>query len=175
MKYYAGVGSRECPPNICKEMTLIASELEDMGYWLRSGGAIGADFSFQKGVKKNAEIWLPTKDFNQDFQDQFPQHIYPMVAPDDIEAWKSVDEFHPDPNKLSDFGRQAMARNWKQIFGDGIASEFVICWTPEGKFKGGTAQALRISEHFEIPIYNMFHHSRKEVLKSINFINTFKN
>ena len=44
---YAGVGSRETPPEILAEMTKIAQELAAKKYSLQSGGAIGADMAFE--------------------------------------------------------------------------------------------------------------------------------
>ena len=35
------------------------------------------------------------------------------------------------------------------------ASKFVVCWTPQGLLKGGTAQALRIATAMNIPIINL--------------------
>ena len=35
------------------------------------------------------------------------------------------------------------------------ASKFVVCWTPGGQLKGGTAQALRIATALNIPIINL--------------------
>jgi predicted Rossmann fold nucleotide-binding protein DprA/Smf involved in DNA uptake len=49
MKYYAGIGSRETPKEICNKMTEIASLLEKQDFVLRSGGANGADSAFEKG------------------------------------------------------------------------------------------------------------------------------
>jgi hypothetical protein len=31
----------------------------------------------------------------------------------------------------------------------------VICWTEGGKPKGGTAQGIRIAEHYGIPVFNL--------------------
>lgn len=35
------------------------------------------------------------------------------------------------------------------------ASKFVVCWTPGGQLKGGTAQTLRIATAMNIPIINL--------------------
>ena len=35
------------------------------------------------------------------------------------------------------------------------ASKFVVCWTPQGLLKGGTAQALRTATALNIPIINL--------------------
>ncbi len=50
-KYYAGIGSRKTPPEMMSLMTDLAARLEEQGWILRSGGAIGADSAFQLGVK----------------------------------------------------------------------------------------------------------------------------
>lgn len=42
-KSYAGIGSRETPPNMKPLMELIAQKMEEKGYILRSGAAMGAD------------------------------------------------------------------------------------------------------------------------------------
>jgi predicted Rossmann fold nucleotide-binding protein DprA/Smf involved in DNA uptake len=47
--YYTGVGSRECPTYILDLMTQYATVLNNKGYILRSGGALGADSAFQSG------------------------------------------------------------------------------------------------------------------------------
>jgi len=44
---YAGVGSRETPPEMLKKMTAISKKLAAQGYVLQSGGAIGADMAFE--------------------------------------------------------------------------------------------------------------------------------
>ena len=50
MKYYAGVGSRETPPDVLKTMLKIGRYLAVKGYTLRSGGAKGADTALRMGV-----------------------------------------------------------------------------------------------------------------------------
>ena len=52
---YAGIGSRETPKEILKEMTKIGQELESKGYTLRSGGAIGADKAFEGANQNNGK------------------------------------------------------------------------------------------------------------------------
>ena len=180
-KYYAGIGSRKVPLEIGQIMTELASELEEMGYWLRSGGANGSDQYFQSGVKNNAQIWLPRMESNKDFTDQFPQHEYRLVGdhctcgePDD-EAWDSVEKFHPNFKKMEELGKvdwnkfstflHYHSRNYRIVKGLGESdSEFVICWTPEGSDKSGTGQALRIARHYNIPIYNLYDLSKDEIL-----------
>lgn len=35
-------------------------------------------------------------------------------------------------------------------------SKFIVCWTRDGGATGGTGQALRIADHYEIPVFNLF-------------------
>lgn len=184
-KFYCGIGSRETPDDICNNMSGLAEELWELGYTLRSGNAHGADQAFTTGCMNDGQIWLPWKGFNQDFINLYPDCEYRLVGYGEVdnEAWESVEKFHPnyhnmmkyeDPERCSTF-MNFMARNYRQVRGLGEPdSEFVICWTPNGEEIGGTAQAIRIARHFNIPVYNMFNMTRKEILKEIekrNLIN----
>jgi predicted Rossmann fold nucleotide-binding protein DprA/Smf involved in DNA uptake len=65
MKYYAGIGSRETPKDICLYMTAIAKRLASLGYTCNSGGADGADSAFERGAVINRQIFLPWDGFNK--------------------------------------------------------------------------------------------------------------
>jgi hypothetical protein len=164
MKYYAGIGSRKTPPNILKEMKLLASQLEERGWWLRSGGAGGADESFADGVEEKAEIWLPWEGF---VKTPNPLHTYRIISSDDEESFQSISKYHPRPKSLSKSGESLMARNYRQVIGN-PNSDFIICWTPNGEICGGTGQALRIAKDKKIPIFNMFFDSREDILNKIS-------
>ena len=169
MRFWAGIGSRQTPMGVLDDMRKIAHELEICGYTLRSGNADGADAAFASGVEKHAQIWLPYKNFNVEYQFLRPDHIYKLLVPYDPEALLSAKEFHPAPERLGVNGLLLMARNFRQIVGRNEPnSEFVICWTPGGKEKGGTAQALRIAKSLEIPIYNLFNLTSKQIFSEIN-------
>jgi len=99
-KFYAGIGSRETPEEVQDMMTEIASYLEDKGYMLRSGNANGADQAFAKGVKRAAQIWLPWMEFNQWFSLSYPKHEYAVINTDDIDAYSSIEKYHPKPKSL---------------------------------------------------------------------------
>lgn len=172
-KFYAGIGSRKTPAYTQVEMNYLAGVLSDKGYTLRSGNAEGADQAFASGVKNDmAHIWLPWKHFQLNFQKKFPHHKYiPIDMLEDLEAFHSVSKFHPHADVLSVAGYQFMARNYRQVIGRGWPnSKFVICWTECGEYKGGTAQAMRIADHFQIPILNLAKLSATEVLKEIEKI-----
>lgn len=182
MKYFAGIGSRDCPTLIEARMAKLSKVLTYNGYTLRSGNAHGADQAFAKGVLDNkAQIWLPWKGFNDDFQKLYPDHEYRLVSDrcpegeSDMEAWDSVKQFHPYYDDMESSGHikfktfmDFMTRNYRQVRGyNEPDSEFVICWTPNGEDVGGTAQAIRVARHYNIPVYNMFHLTVEEILREI--------
>lgn len=157
VKYYAGVGSRQTPKWMCEFMTDVAEYLERKGYILRSGGAEGADTAFEKGASYRSQIFTAGKD-----------QYFPM--------WTDVfvDHFHPAPDRLKPFSRKLMQRNALQVLGtDGNTPvEFVVCWTKDGKFSGGTGQALRISDYYNIPIYNLYYNDVYEKIKEKVYANS---
>jgi hypothetical protein len=187
MKYYAGIGSRQITPKTQYEMTKLAIELSHMGYTLRSGNATGSDQAFASGATR-AQIWLPWRDFEKEFRDEHPDHEYRLVGnhyslgEDDPEAWDSVEKFHPNYKKMVEIHEikyinfmNFMSRNYRQVRGLGEPdSEFVVCWTHDGTAVGGTGQAIRIANHYDIPVFNMFHMNGIEVLNEINKLNLLR-
>jgi hypothetical protein len=136
MKYYAGIGSRDTPNNILNIMTRTATYLSNIGYTLRSGGAKGADSAFEAGAKTK-EIFI-AKDSTQD-------------------ALELTANYHPAWHKCNDFVKKLHARNAMILLGRNLnlPVHFVICWTPNAEFVGGTGQALRIAKDKNIQIINL--------------------
>ena len=167
MKYYAGIGGRDTPRNICQDMTNIAIILDNMGFILRSGGAVGADSAFECGTKRK-EIYLPFDGFNGRWADG---EDYLLI--NDVRAKNIAKTFHPFWNTMGAKSRQFHTRNVHQIFGKDLDqgreyySKFVICWTKDGKASGGTGQAMRIADHYDIPIYNLYNIDYKSVIEDI--------
>ena len=146
VKYYAGIGSRKTPYTL-----LFLSVLEDEGYFLRSGGASGADSAFEKGCSSDRkEIYLPSASFNSKIANG-EDYLDCSSFPNWDEAIKMAKFYYPAPNKLSRFSLNLMARNCYQILGKNLKSNAVICWTPNGKEVGGTAQA------YDVPVLNYGH------------------
>lgn len=147
MKYYAGIGSRETPKDAYDWMVDTGYRLEDLGYTLRSGGADGADTAFEMIVNRK-EIFLPWEGFNNN-----PSPYY-VIPPD---AFIIAAKYHPYYMKLKDSVKALMARNVQQVLGPTLDnhSEFVLCWTKDGKASGGTGQAIRIAEAYNIPVFNI--------------------
>lgn len=144
MRYYTGVGSRETPERVLKIMTFLARFLAARGFILRSGAADGADSAFEAGAGTNKEIWVPYLGFNR-----HPSRLLPIPA-----AFEMVEDIGWDgPREYMNFH----ARNCHQVLGPNLddPSEFLICWTPDGKKKGGTATAIKVAGSFGVPVYNL--------------------
>ena len=65
------------------------------------------------------------------------------------------------PEAFDDKGRpkKYSIKELKELKGDDLKtpSDFVICWTKDGKDTGGTGQAMRIATYYWIPVYNLFY------------------
>lgn len=146
---YAGIGSRETPSDICYTMTNIARKLDDIGLILHSGGAEGADVAFERGAFKK-RIFLPWDGFNGKRIDG-----YSYIVPQYEESLTK--KYHPGAHHLKPTALKFMSRNSYQVLGPDLQSpvDFVICWTKDGKASGGTGQALRIADAYNIPIFNL--------------------
>lgn len=150
MFYYAGIGSRRTPTKFQTIFYEIGKYLGKKDFCLRSGGAMGADQAFERGcdlVLGNKEIYLPWKNFNASNSG---------LIVSDPRAFEIAEQFHPNWSNLSSGGRKLQARNSHQILGIDLnnPTNFVVCWTPDGKGSGGTGQALRIAKFYNIPVFD---------------------
>ena len=145
-KPYTGVGSRKTPKEILAIMAAVARELESRGFTLRSGGADGADKTFEAGVQYgNKEIFYANQATQQ--------------------AMEIASSFHPAWHKCSEYARKLHGRNAFQVLGQDLQSpsKFLLCWTPDGcidhasrKYQtGGTGTAISIASANNIPIFNL--------------------
>lgn len=156
VKYYAGIGSRNAPPNILGFMTKVASILEQKGYVLRSGGAKGSDSYFAKGATKK-EIFKSSD--AQPWAYETVKRYIPTDRPQTFDSW--------DP-----YVRGLLARNMMQVLGrDGNTPvDFIVCWTPQGDYQtsevGGTGYAIRCALDRSIPIYNLSYPEQLEAFKT---------
>jgi len=165
-KYATGVGSRDTPPNVLELMTEIAEDFVKLGYTWRSGHAPGADQAFEKGAGANCQIFLPWPQFEK----RVPIHPDAIVFPQyTIEARRLAASHHPAWSKLKDSIKHLIARDVHEVLGYDLTppyerkSKFLICWTSDGattgaetgRGTGGTGQAIRIAEAFDVPVYNL--------------------
>lgn len=164
-KFYAGIGSRETPEPICRFMAQVADRLARRGYTLRSGGADGADSAFERGVPEgfSKEIYLPWRGFNGNASPLFDLGEHEGTVRGIAAA------YHPAWKRLSSAEKTLHARNVCQVLGaDGrTPSEFVLCFTPDGRGKGGTGQSIRIAQAHRIPVYDLGAFSQEYVLRKL--------
>ena len=149
--YYAGIGSRDIPYEIEKLSRSFGAFFARKGLILRSGGADGADTAFESGCdmcKGKKEIYLPWKGFNGSNSDLVVSN--PM-------AFELAHTHHPYWLNLTAGAQKLQARNSHQVLGQDLEtkSSFVVCWTKEGKGSGGTGQAIRIANAYNIPVFDM--------------------
>lgn len=149
-KTYAGVGSRETPAVILKDMKELAAWLAERGYTLRSGGAGGADSAFEECAGENKEIFLPYDGFNGRTVDNVQYFNYTK------DATRIARKYHPHWDGMGFASRRFHARNSHQVLGLSLNHpvDFLVCYTKGGKYIGGTAQAMRIAKDHNIPILN---------------------
>jgi hypothetical protein len=163
-RVYAGIGSRQTPPEVLDVMRLLAGKMEEDGWLLRSGGAAGADAAFEAGVKDPAKraIFLPGPSFNGR-RAGAGGYFDSTQLPGWQAALETVNQYHPAPERLSPFARNLMARNAMQALGPYLdrRANAVVAWTPGGLATGGTGQALRMAQDLGIEVRNL---GRPEVM-----------
>lgn len=151
MRVYAGIGSRKSTPQVNATCALTAEELEEQGWFLRSGHADGCDVSFEMGVNKAMEIHLPWSGYNN------AHHGWPYIVPKATpEVAQIAAAHHPVWSRLSDPVKLLMCRNVTIILGPELEkpAEMVICWTPDGGASGGTGHGIRVANAYGIPVFN---------------------
>jgi hypothetical protein len=157
---YCGVGARETPTDVCDLMRGIASTLAQRGWMLRSGHADGADIAFEEGamsVKGTKEIYIPWQGFHKGrhgINDTYAVHC----LNNHLKAIDIAQKMHPNWNACGTAGQMLHTRNTYQVLGMDLASPvlMIICWTKNGHAIGGTGQAIRLAEHQNIPVFNLF-------------------
>ncbi len=134
---YAGIGSRETPLSVLNIMESFARYMARNNHILRSGGAKGADSAFIKGADGKCEIYLPT-----------------LV---EKKALKLAEQYHPAWNKCSDYAKKLHARNCYIILGLNLDHpvDFTVCYTKNGNGSGGTGQAIRICNAYNIKVIDL--------------------
>lgn len=174
MKFYTGVGSRETPANILKLMERIGYALASQGWTLRSGGALGADQAFERGMFESvgldqpynwvpAEIYLPWAGYEE-------HHKYTHgglnILPSDIRlederiAEGMAMSIHPAWEACKQGARKMHTRNVFQVLGKTLdqPSKMLIAWTrldSRGNPKGGTATAINLARENGIEVFNL--------------------
>jgi len=141
-------------------MESIATMLASLRKTLRSGAAPGADAAFERGcdlADGKKEIFLPWKGFNGSSSRFFP-------PPKEAEVLASL--HHPNWAACRPAARKLHARNCQQVYGVDLEwpVDFVLFWAPEnnGKVQGGTATAVHLARHTNIPAFNLCDEATRE-------------
>lgn len=161
---YTGIGSRETPVGVLKDMQHIGSYLAKCGWTLRSGAAGGADSAFERGCDSSngkKEIYLPWNGFNKRRLND--ETVF--LGANDL-SMQVAPQFHPAWERCSRGARSLHARNVCQILGLTMytLTDVVICWTPRGSGSGGTGQAIRMARSLKIPVIDLGHPNGEEDL-----------
>ena len=151
---YAGIGSRKTPTDVQLVMKDIAKQLAPL-WKLHSGFAAGADQAFAVGAAEaNGEMvnFIPWEGFNG-----APGNDPRFICLYNPKAMEIAAKYHPNWDACSSSAKLLHSRNVFQVLGADLESpvDMVICWTPNGKRGGGTGQALRIAEAYQIPIFDL--------------------
>lgn len=136
-KYYTGVGSRKTPQNKLKQMNFLAHLLDQLGFILRTGDADGADKAF-RDYSSQKEIYC-AKDAT-------------------FESMIIASKIHPNWEACSNYAKSLHGRNIFQVLGKEMdtPSDFLICWTPNGREIGGTRTSMVLAKENNIPVYNLY-------------------
>lgn len=169
-KTYTGIGSRDTPDEILREMSHLSYTLARLGFTLRSGGADGADTAFQVGAGLAAglhEIYVPWKGFN----DNPYGTVFNEKSLEGIAALRIASCIHPAWNKCNHAARLLHARNVFQVLGQDLSSksDFLVCWAPtkNGSITGGTRTAWELAKRNDIVCFNLADPeiTKEEILK----------
>lgn len=149
-RYYAGIGARKTSKEVLEYFYQIGYFLASRGFILRSGAADGADKYFELGCDKangKKEIYLPWRHFGESDSN---------LIVSNMKAYDIAEKFHPYWRNLSVGARKLQSRNSHQVLGFDLEtpSEFVLCWTQDGKGEGGTGQAIRVAKYYRVPVFD---------------------
>ena len=172
---YAGIGSRETPEDVRYAMTALASRLVERGWFLRTGGAVGADAAFALGAELNggaAVIWLPWNGYNG----LDARHGLILEDQQFRQCARLVARLHPFWKSLKPGAQRLHARNAAIVLGAKLhaPADAVVCWTPDGQRVGGTAMGIRIAEHYGIPVFNLATMSAQYISEKLALIEDVK-
>jgi len=168
----AGIGSRKTPPEILLQMEELGALCRELGVWVRSGHAPGADYAFEKGALDKALVYLPFPNFNS--QNKLLTKQVVSLPPAEGKNWRKGPDtsavmraYHTiitlfKEKFIDGMDRQHYYASYFAVFGSSgadIPVDAVVCWAPVdgyGMAKGGTGQAVRIANAAGIPVFNLF-------------------
>ena len=168
---YAGIGSRSITSEEAALLRGLAKRLAEVGYWLYSGNAVGADQAFEEGAGAKAVAFLPGEEYN-------PEVGREAIRCKEItsDALRTARELHPKGSKMSPRTWLLMARNVQIV--DGIPGfppvEFVLCCADPkpGGVAGGSAMAFQVAKRRGIPFINLREVGWKDRLRMVTGVDS---
>ena len=169
MKILTGIGSRKTPADVLDLMCAIAYKRAKEGWFLRSGGADGADTAFEVGFKtycvehhipfeERMCIYLPWAEFNGRIGKEF---VHPLkIGLTQINnAIKCAEKVHPAFHTLTHGAIKMHTRNIFQVRGHletGFLPDEIIYWTKGvNEPVGGTRTAVKFAEYLGLKTQNL--------------------
>lgn len=166
MLVFTGIGSRLITLEEKNKIEEISKVFSSLNFTLRSGGAEGSDLAFESSfISSKKEIYIPWKGFNNSTSNLYPENV---------EHWDEAEQIaskaHPRWNYLKSSIKKLHTRNVYQVLGADLnsPSDFIIYCADEneqGEVMGGTGQAIRVSNLYDIPKINV--RTQREALNKI--------
>ena len=167
---YAGIGSRETPKESLEAITMIASWMRGLGWHLHTGGAQGADQAFYDAhTSLDRSVFLPWPGFNNLTGDD----TFLLNAEQLEKCMEIARKAHPRWPACTYGAKKLHSRNAAIILGlnadDPVNA--VVCWTPGGHIRGGTALGINLAKSYGIPVFNLGIMNPKKVCEGILKLN----
>jgi cell division protein ZapA (FtsZ GTPase activity inhibitor) len=163
---FAGIGSRDLPGDACEFCTHIGKQLFDMGWFLRSGNAKGADQAFEAAFLTNKQILMPWPNHNS--RAEGPMHV---AVPENQEMERVAAHFHNNWAGITEYARKLFTRNVAIIAGINLDDPVDVVVYAQDPTKdnwpfGGTNHAIRVARHLKIHCYNILSQKGQEGLEA---------
>lgn len=159
---FTGVGAIIIPSSIFKILYDIGIQLMADNWICRTGTAMGSDMAFRESYMaklNNMEVYAAKDIISNAFNNaELARNI--------------VRNYHPCYDRIqSEYAKALLARNVYQVLGSDLntPSEIVFCYTDNGETVGGTSIAIRIAQHYDIPIVNLG--NPKHLNAIVNYLN----
>ena len=151
---YAGVGARKTPGPVLGRMRDIAEHVAGRGWHLRTGGAKGADDAFARAVPgERRTVFKPWRGYNG-----WSGSEGRALTGGELQALRSAAQpHHPAWQRCATKVRDLHARNVAILLGADMREPVnaMVCWTENGRIQGGTGMAIRVAQHYRIPVLNL--------------------
>lgn len=180
MPFYAGIGSRDTPPDVLADMEEVAFFLSFLGWGLSSGGADGADNAFLDGMMKSPacnpatmlRIFLVAEHWEK-YRPNPALGFYNSL--EFTETWEAAGQLSMAARGswggLKQTGINLHTRNAFQVFHHTLRHPVkqVVCWAKptgnKGKFEGGTNTAIQLALSHDIPVMNLYFDDVRERIR----------